>query len=98
VKFDWDPAKAATNARKHGVSQPEVETVFADPFAVRVYDEKHSAGDEERWILLGRSSRDRILFVVFLEINELKVRLISARKATTRESRNYEEKRQNFGG
>jgi len=55
IKFDWDPAKAASNLRKHGVSFDEAQSVFYDEFAVQFYDEAHSAG-EGRFLMLGMSS------------------------------------------
>ena len=55
IKFDWDPAKAASNLRKHDVSFEEAQSVFYDEFAVQFYDELHSTG-EERFLMLGMSS------------------------------------------
>ena len=55
IKFDWDPAKAAANLKKHGVSFEEAQTVFYDEFAVQFYDESHSS-EEDRFLLLGMSS------------------------------------------
>lgn len=87
MEFTWDPAKATTNARKHGVSFTEAVTVFADPLALIVEDQRHA----ERSILIGQSTRQRVLFTVYIEIAEDKVRIISARRATRRERRTYEE-------
>ena len=61
--FEYDPAKAATNLKKHGVSFAEAMTVFDDPLASTLPDDQHSL-DENRYITLGMSSRQRILFVV----------------------------------
>jgi len=87
VRFDWDPDKAATNARKHGVTFEEAATVFADPLALAVQDELHG----ERVVLLGLSERSRLLLVVHVEQEDDIIRLISARRATSHERRRYEE-------
>jgi len=55
-RFEWDPAKAAANERKHGVSFAEAETVFSDDHALLLDDPDHSSGDEERFVLLGLSA------------------------------------------
>ncbi|MGA7158783.1 MAG: BrnT family toxin [Acidobacteriaceae bacterium] len=89
VAFEYDPRKAASNLRKHGVSFPEAMTVFEDPLSATLPDDQHST-DESRWIVVGRSSRQRILFVVYTETNS-GVRLIGARAATAAEIRQYEE-------
>lgn len=88
-QFEWDPKKAATNVRKHGVTMEEACTVFADPLAVLKSDPDHSAG-EMRYLLLGTSARVRLLVVAFAE-RPPRTRLISARRATRRERRQYEE-------
>jgi uncharacterized protein len=85
--FEWDPHKAATNVRKHGVTFEEAVTVFADPLAVAYQDETHG----ERTQLLGRSSRMRVIMVVHVEVEDEVIRLISARLATPHERRRYEE-------
>ena len=88
--FEWDPAKAAANARKHDVTFDEAATAFADPLAVLMPDRDHSEG-EERYLLLGMSVRGRLLVVAFSE-RQPRTRLVSARLATRRERRRYEEK------
>jgi uncharacterized protein len=89
IKFDWDPAKAASNLRKHGVSFEEAQSVFYDDFAVQFYDEPNSA-DEERFLLLGMSSGAHLLLVCHCERDGGNViRIISARKATKQESSYY---------
>jgi len=89
IKFEWDSAKAAANARKHGVSFEEAQSIFYDEFAVQFFDEEHS-GDEERFLLLGMSTGARLLLVCHCERGEGNViRIISARKATKRESSFY---------
>jgi uncharacterized protein len=87
--FEWDPEKAEQNRRKHGVSLPEASTVFRDPLAITLEDVVHSAA-EERYFLIGRSSSGRVLVVVHTERGR-RIRLISARPATAREKRVYEQ-------
>jgi len=89
LEFEWDPAKAEINARKHGVSFPEAATAFRDPLSVAVADPRHSVG-EERFVLFGRSDRGRLLAVMHTERGTA-IRIISARPLTSRERREYEE-------
>jgi len=86
--FEWDPRKAETNARKHGVTFDEAATVFGNPLALLMADPDHSL-DEERFLLLGMSNRRRLLVVAFAE-RPPRTRLISARQATRQERRRYE--------
>ncbi len=92
--FEWDPKKAALNLRKHKISFEEAAAVFLDPLALSIYDEEHS-GWEDRWITLGKSSKNVTLVVVhtFREQvrNRFHIRLISIRKATRKERKQYEE-------
>lgn len=89
IKFDWDPAKAASNLRKHGVSFEEAKSVFYDEFAIQFYDASHSS-DEERLLMLGMSSGAHLLLVCHCERDSGSViRIISARKATQHESSFY---------
>ena len=89
IAFDWDPLKAAANLRKHRVSFEEAKSVFYDEFAVQFFDEDHST-DEERFILLGMSAGATLLLVCHCErAQETVMRIISARKATKRESAFY---------
>jgi uncharacterized DUF497 family protein len=88
--FDWDPGKAESNLRKHRVSFEEASTVFGDPLALLMADPDHSL-EEDRFILLGASTRQRLLVVAFAERPPL-TRLISARRATRTERKKYEEK------
>jgi len=90
VVFEWDPAKAVGNFAKHGVTFEEALTVFMDPVARTHADPDHS-GAERREIIVGHSIYQRLLLVSFAEFGE-RVRLISARLATKRERRDYEEK------
>ncbi len=89
LEFEWDPRKAATNRRKHGVAFEEAVTAFADPYSITRLDPDRSVG-ESRFILIGRSAILRMLVVVHLERGE-RIRLISARLATRRERQTYEE-------
>ena len=90
LKIEWDPRKAAINRAKHTVSFEEAVTVFGDPLG-RITDDPRHSQLEERYVLLGRSERQRLLVVMFTERAQA-IRLISARKATRRERREYEEK------
>lgn len=91
MTFEWDPDKALSNERKHGVSFDEAKTVFGDHRAVHEYDGDHS-WHEDRFMIIGTSERARVLTVVYVERTEMAMRLISARAATIRERRHYEEK------
>ena len=89
MKFEWDPSKAASNAKKHKVTFEVAKTVFYDDFAVQFFDEEHSV-EEERFLLLGMSSDARLLLVCHCEREDGDViRIISARKATESEAQNY---------
>jgi uncharacterized DUF497 family protein len=92
LRFEWDPRKAAGNLAKHGVSFEDAATVFGDPFGRIENDPRHAVG-EERFVLLGQSRAQRLLAVMFAEREEA-VRIISARLATRRERREYEERAQ----
>ncbi len=90
IKFEWDPAKAASNQKKHRVSFEEAQSVFYDEFAVQFFDEEH-ASEEERFLMLGTSSQARLLMVCHCEHQRGEViRIISARKATKHESAFYQ--------
>jgi uncharacterized DUF497 family protein len=89
LEFEWDPRKAAANLAKHKVSFEEAGTVFGDPLGRIVADPRHSAV-EDRLVLLGISKERRLLAVMYVERAEA-VRIISARRATRRERRDYEE-------
>jgi len=83
MKFEWDPRKASRNLRKHGVSFDEAMTVFADWQSITISDPDHSE-EEERFIIVGVSSRGRIRVVSHVEQGE-NVRVISARQADAAE-------------
>ncbi len=89
LAFEWDAKKAKQNLKKHGVSFEEASTVFGDPLARTIHDPLHS-GEEDRFVSLGESRRGRLLAVAFTERGE-KIRIISARLATRRERKDYEE-------
>ncbi len=89
IRFERDAAKAATNSKKHGVSFEEAQSVFYDEFAVQFFDEEHSS-DEDRFLLLGMSTGADLLLVCHCESESGNlIRIISARKATRRESAFY---------
>lgn len=89
IKFEWNAAKAASNKKKHQISFDEAQTVFFDENAIVIHDPEHS-DDEERFIILGISTIARLLVVChcFREKGNV-IRIISARKATKRESLQY---------
>ena len=87
MRCEWDAAKAEANERKHSVRFEEAATVLSDPLALIIEDEGHP----ENARVIGESLAARILLVVFVERDEAVVRLISARRATRRERRRYEE-------
>lgn len=89
LEFEWDSRKANRNRQKHRVTFEEASTVFSDPLSVTIDDPVHS-DDEERFIILGESSRRRLLVVSFTE-RDTRLRIISARVATRRERKDYEE-------
>ncbi len=85
IRFGWDPAKAISNARKHGVTFEEAQTAFFDDLALIIDDPDHSE-DETRFVLLGFSAEARMLVVVHAyRPNPETIRIISARKATKAE-------------
>ena len=89
MRFEWDPSKAASNAKKHKVTFEVAKTVFYDDFAVQFFDEEHSS-EEDRFLLLGMSSDAKLLLVCHCEREDGDViRIISARKATESEAQNY---------
>ena len=92
LRFEWDLRKDAANRRKHGVSFEEARSVFADDHAWLLDDAEHSA-TEDRYILLGLSDRFRVVVVVhtYRRHDEV-IRIISARPATRRERRQYDER------
>jgi uncharacterized protein len=86
--FEWDRNKARDNYRKHKVSFDEAVTVFYDPLAATFSDPDHSIR-EERFLTIGYSSRGRLLVISYTE-RQAMIRIISARRATTKERRSHE--------
>ena len=84
-KFEWDPKKAKANLRKHEVDFIEASSVFDDPLFITLYDEEHST-DEERFITIGSSGKNRLVMVAHTE-RENRIRIISARKETKNEEK-----------
>jgi uncharacterized DUF497 family protein len=89
VQFAWDPAKARSNVRKHGVTFEEAATVFLDPLA-RIHDDPDHSVGEVREIIVGHSASGRLLLVCFTERGEV-VRIINARDPDAGERRDHEE-------
>ncbi len=89
LQFEWDDRKAAANLKKHGVSFEEARSVFFDDRA-RLIDDPDHLDDEERFVLLGLSASLRLLLVCHCYRGEGNIiRIVSARKASTRESKAY---------
>jgi len=91
LHFEWDENKAISNQKKHGISFEEAQSVFADSLG-RLISDPDSSEDEERFILMGVSSRLRLLIVCHCERDKNSIRIISARKADRFERKIYEEK------
>jgi uncharacterized DUF497 family protein len=89
IHFEWDPRKARSNQQKHGVSFEEAESVFYDEQALLLEDPQPEK-EEERLVLLGLSSVLRVLVVVHALRGDNVIRIISARRATRREERQYQ--------
>ena len=87
--FEWDENKATINLKKHGISFEEAATVFRDSAALTIEDPMHSM-EEERFVSIGYSYRYRLVVIVHAERGD-DIRIISARHATRRERRTYEE-------
>lgn len=95
-EFEWDPAKAGNNFSKHGLDFERAAEVFRDPLALTIPDDEHSI-TEVRWITIGRDTRGQSIVVVhtFVQIDDetARIRIISARRPTRTEVRDYEEQR-----
>ena len=93
-EFEWDPAKASANLKKHGLDFERAATVFLDPLAVTIPDEQHSES-EIRWITLGTDAGGQYALLIhtfeWLAEERGRVRLISARRPTKAEIRDYQE-------
>ncbi|GBE05449.1 hypothetical protein BMS3Abin10_01080 [bacterium BMS3Abin10] len=88
--FEWDNRKAKKNIVNHKVSFDEASTIFADLLSSTIYDPLHSSPDEERFVTIGSSYRGKILAVVHCDRGDA-IRIISARVATRKERKTYEE-------
>ncbi|MEW7974454.1 MAG: BrnT family toxin [Candidatus Thiodiazotropha endolucinida] len=90
IRFEWNSAKATANIKKHGITFEEAKSVFYDEFAVQFYDSENSELEEDRFLMLGLSCESRILIVCHCERDSGNtIRIISARKATSRERKYY---------
>ena len=89
LEFEWDPAKAEANLKEHGISFDEATTIFRDTLSITISDPDHS-DYEDRFVDIGMSHRMQLLVVSYTERKD-KIRIISARRATRAERKNYEE-------
>lgn len=92
--FEWDPEKAASNLKKHGVSFEAAAAVFKDPMALSLYEGEDSALGEDRWVTLGLVNGHHYLVVVHTHRasnQDISIRVISARRATRHEIKQYEQ-------
>jgi len=91
--FDWDSIKENSNRRKHGISFDRAATIFHDAQSITIYDNEHSQ-QEERWITLGLDKNGVLLVVIHtfrqIDENSCNIRVISARKATSKETKQYQ--------
>ena len=91
IEFEWDPKKSDSNLKKHGVSFYEAKSVFYDEFTIQFFDDENSLPSEDRFLMLGMSNESRILVVCHCEREQgSTIRIISARKATSKERKFYE--------
>ncbi len=92
--FEWDPAKASSNSSKHGVTFEEATAVFSDPMALSTFEDEDSSPGEDRWVTLGFVGGQHYLVVVhtyLVSFEGATIRIISARKATRNEIKQYEQ-------
>ncbi len=89
LTFEWDPRKARTNFAKHGVTFEEATTIFGDPLSLTIPDPEHSL-TEERYITVGKAFSGKLLVVAHTDRGD-NIRIISARGASRRERKFYEE-------
>ena len=92
MNYEWNLVKERLNIAKHGVDFEEAKSVFADEFALVLFDEDHS-NDEERFLILGTRQKERILLVVHCYRENDTIRIISSRKATKNETKQYKERK-----
>jgi hypothetical protein len=90
LAFEWNPRKAELNRKKHYFTFAEAVSVFGDPLARIFADESHSA-TEEREIMISHSQSGKLVLICFIQVAKDRIRIISARHATRREQRDYEE-------
>jgi hypothetical protein len=95
LRFEWDQNKAKKNFEIHAVSFDEASTAFRDALSLVIYDPLHSE-EEDRFVLIGNSHKDRLLVVVHTERDD-NIRVISARKASKKEKTQYEENAKRSG-
>jgi uncharacterized protein len=89
IQFEWDPARAKMNLRKHGVTFREAAAVLRDPLGITIFDPDHS-DEEDRFIIFGFSAAGRLLMVAHTERGE-RIRIISARGLTRAEREVYDQ-------
>ena len=89
LRFEWDNKKAQSNKRRHGITFEEASTIFGDPLSITIHDPAHSIG-EDRFITIGTSVDNNAIVVVHTARDDT-IRIISARKATRNERRQYEQ-------
>ena len=92
MNYEWNLIKEQLNVAKHGVDFEEAKSVFADEFALVLFDEDH-LNNEERFLILGMSQKERILLVVHCYRENDTIRIISSRKATKSEAKQYKERK-----
>lgn len=90
MEFEWDPNKDQGNQEKHGISFEEAATAFDDELQITIPDPDHSIG-EFRYLTMGFTTSGRLVVVSHTEDEDDRIRMISARNATTQERRTYEE-------
>jgi len=90
LQFEWDSKKAQLNKKKHGIRFEEASTIFGDLLSITIADPAHSIG-EDRFITIGRSINDKLIVIVHTDRDDI-IRIISARKATRNEKRQYEQR------
>ncbi len=89
MEFKWDKNKAERNQKKHGIKFSDATTVFGDPLEISINDPAHSIG-EYRFLSIGKSGQGQLLVVSYTEKEQNHIRIISARLATKKEQKNYE--------
>lgn len=93
--FEWDINKAKLNVKKHKISFERAAEIFLDPFSISIFDDEHSL-QEERWITIGKNSDEVVLVLVHTFSqqgnDQYNIRIISARRATKKEIKQYEER------